>query len=67
MLVVVAQDAVDAEFGAEGAEVACGGDEGLEGEHGGEDAFQGGLLDDFGTGGVVCGVLVMGVYVCVWE
>ena len=53
--VVVAQDAVDAEFGAEGAEVACGWDESLEGEHGAEDALEGGLLDDFGCGGVVCG------------
>ena len=65
--VVVAQDAVDAEFRAEGAEVACGWDEGLEGEHRAEDALEGGLLDDFGCGGVVCGALVMGVYVCVWE
>lgn len=57
-LVVGAQDAVDAEFGAKGAEVAGGGDEGLECEDCGEYAFERGLLDDFGGGGVVCSILV---------
>lgn len=50
--VVGAEDAVDGEFGAEGAEVAAGQDEGLRGEDDREGFAERGLDDDFAAGGV---------------
>lgn len=54
MHVVVAEDAVDGQLGAEGAEVACCGDQSLHGEHSESDGLEGGLLDDFCGSGVDC-------------
>ena len=45
--VVGAQDGVDGELGAKGAEVAAAGDEGLQGEDDGEGLLEAGLLDNF--------------------
>ena len=50
--VVVSEDAVDGELGAERAEVARGGDERVLAEHDAQDGGEGGLLDDFPAGGV---------------
>ena len=58
MHVVVAQDGVDGQLSAESAEVARGGNQSLEGKHGGQDAGEGRLLDDLGGRGGDCGSLV---------
>ena len=50
--VVGAQDGVDGELGAKGAEVAAAGDEGLEGEDDGHCLLEAGLLDNLPTGDV---------------
>ena len=50
--VVGAEDGVDGELGAKGAEVAAAGDEGLEGEDDGGGFLEGGLADDFAPGDV---------------
>ncbi len=50
--VVGAQDGVDGEFGAKGAEVAAAGDEGLQGEDNGHCFLEGGFADDFAASDV---------------
>lgn len=50
--VVGAEDGVDGELGAEGAEVAACQDQGLRTQDHGESFFKAGLLDDFAAGGV---------------
>ena len=50
--VVGAQDGVDGELGAKGAEVAAAGDEGLEGEDDGHGLLEAGLLDNLPAGDV---------------
>lgn len=49
--VVCAEDGVDGEFGAEGAEVAGAYDEGLRGDGDLRHGFEGGVLDGFEVGG----------------
>jgi len=50
--VVGAEDGVDCELGAKGAEVGAAGDEGLEGKNYGHGFFEAGLDDDFTPRGV---------------
>lgn len=50
--VVCAEDAVDGEFAAEGAEIGACLDEGLSGEDDGESLAEGGFDDDFAASGV---------------
>ena len=50
--VVGAEDGIDGEFGAKGAEVAAAGDEGLEGEDDGHGFLEAGLADDLAPGDV---------------
>ena len=57
MHVVVAQDAVDTELGAESAEVTRCRHQSLEREHGSQNAGEGRLLDDLGGRCVICSPL----------
>ena len=50
--VVGTEDGVDRQFGAEGAEVAAAGDEGLEGEDDGHCFLEAGFADDFAAGDI---------------
>lgn len=50
--VVGAQDGVDGQLGAKGAEVAAAGDEGLQGEDDGHGLLEAGLLDNLPAGNV---------------
>lgn len=50
--VVGAEDGVDGELGAEGAEVAAAGDEGLQGEDDGHRLLEAGFADDLAAGDV---------------
>lgn len=50
--IVGAEDGVDRQFGAEGAEVAAAGDEGLEGEDHWQCFLEAGFADDFAAGDI---------------